>query len=159
MNELLTYASPIEEMTKDSSAKLYEKFSGTMKNEVITITFRTDRVKIDSLRRILNDYALFQNKKDEYCIKAIRNLIIKNNFLELTLELAEENITEDYYLEEIDKNHDKYVIDINYISEPDDIKVVNEIVKKIGLEFSIDEVAEMFSLDSKDMENKVAQIK
>lgn len=43
--------------------------------------------------------------------------------------------------------------------DPNDIRVINEIVKKIGLEFSVDEVAEIFSLDSLDLENKVAQIK
>lgn len=159
MNDLYTYDNPAEDMIKDSSAKLYEKFSSSRKDESITITFQTDRAKMDSLREIFNSYTIFQNKKDEYCIKAIRNLIIKNNFLELTLELSEENITEDEYSNEIETKPDRYVIDIDYIKEPNDIKVVNEIVKKIGLEFSIDEVAEMFSLDSKDLENKVALIK
>ena len=159
MSDLYTYDNPTEDMIKDSSAKLYERFSSSRKDEPITITFHTDRAKIDSLREIFNTYTIFQDKKDEYCIKAIRNLIIKNNFLELTLELSEENITEDDYSNEIENNPNRYVIDIDYIKEPNDIKVVNEIVKKIGLEFSIDEVAEMFSLDSKDLENKVAQIK
>jgi len=112
------------------------------------------------LDEMINDSsALFQNKKDDFCIKAIQNLIIKNNFLELSLELSEDQITEDDYTKEIENNPHKYIIDIEYVQDPNDIRVINEIVKKIGLEFSVDEVAEIFSLDSLDLENKVAQIK
>lgn len=158
MNDILTYSdSSLEEMVRDSSENLF-RFTGSAEDKRITITLHTDTSKIESLKRFFDEYNLFQNKKDKYCIKAIRNLIIKNNFLELSLELSEDQITEDDYSKEIESNPDKYIIDIKYIKDPNDIKAMNDIIKKIGFEFSIDEVAELFSLDSKDLENNVAQI-
>ncbi|OQX76808.1 MAG: hypothetical protein B6D64_09235 [Bacteroidetes bacterium 4484_276] len=160
MNDILTYNdSVLDEMINDSSASFFERFTGSTEDKSITITLHTDASKIESMRRIFDDYTLFQNKKDDFCIKAIQNLIIKNNFLELSLELSEDQITEDDYTKEIENNPHKYIIDIEYVQDPNDIRVINEIVKKIGLEFSVDEVAEIFSLDSLDLENKVAQIK
>lgn len=158
MTDILTYNDSSEEMVKDSSYNFFEKYTGNTKDEKITITFQTNPSRINDIRNIINEYNWFQNKKDEYCIKAIRNLIIKNNFLELSLELSEDQITEEEYSEEIENNPEKYIIDLEYIENPNDIKIINEIVKKIGIEFSVDEVAELFSLDSEDLESKVKQI-
>ncbi|MBA7556019.1 hypothetical protein ES705_48713 [subsurface metagenome] len=164
MNEMvtsdLTYDENfIEDILKDTPKKSYEEFTGSIKSEKNLITIHTDRARIESLQRLIDEYTLFQNKEDEYCIKAIRNLIIKNNFLELYIKLSEDQITEDEYSDKINGNPKKYIIDVEYIQDPNDIKVINEIVEKIGLEFSVDEVAEIFSLDSNDLENNVLKLK
>lgn len=156
MNEILTYYD--EHLAEDTLKKSYEELTGPIESEKILITIHTDRAKMESLQRIIDEVTLFQNKKAEYCIKAIRNLIIKNNFLELTIKLSEDQITENEYSYEIKSNPDKYIIDVGFLEDPNDLIVINEIVKRIGLEFSVDEVADLFSLDPNDLEKKVLQL-
>ncbi|MEA3494591.1 MAG: hypothetical protein U9R42_00990 [Bacteroidota bacterium] len=154
MNDILTYSDSSEEMIKVSSSEFYKDFSCPTNNGNITIQINTTQSK---LRNIIN-YASFQNKKDEYFIKAIKNLLKKSNFQELSLEISEDQITEEEYYKELEKNPEKYVLDLEYLKDPNDIKIINEIVKRIGVEFSIDEVEELFSLVTGELENKVNQI-
>lgn len=159
MNELLTYIDSTNDEIFESPTPAFEKFDGSTEGQGnVFITFKTTSAKISAFNEVVNHYSLFLNKKEEYCIKAIKNLMKKNNFLELSLELSENQISVDEFEKEIENNPNKFVIDINYIKDSLDLRVINEIVKKLETELSIDEVAEIFSLDSNDIEKTVKQL-
>ncbi len=157
MNELATYHENIGELAQDFTSQIYEPFSGSKKDEVISVTFHLSQIK--SLRNLISEFNLYQCKKEEYFVKAIKNLIIKNNFLELSLELSENQITEDEYCKEIEDHPEKFVIDIEKINDASTIGIINDIIKKIGVEFTIDEVSEIFSVDSNELEENIIKIK
>lgn len=146
--ELIEYSSPGSFQTYESDSKM----------DKITITLNTDRVKLETFFTQFSYLSTFVDSKEGYYILAINNLLKKNNYLSLIVQLSQEQISEDEYVKEIEENPDKYILDIKYLDDPNDLKIINEIVKKIGVSFSIDEVAEIFSLDSEDLENNVLKI-
>ena len=60
--------------------------------------------------------------------------------------------------QEIEDNQNKYIIDIKYLDNPNDLRIINEIITEIGLSFSVDEVAELFALDTDDIEKQTLQL-
>jgi len=86
-------------------------------------------------------------KKEQYYIEAIKNLIKKNNFLSL-------DVDDEEWEDEIKNNAEKYVINLKPLKNPDDIKIIIEIVEEIGAEndITVDEVAEMFGIDCNEFE-------
>jgi len=99
-----------------------------------------------------------KNSKNYYLIKAIQNLIIKNNFLELSIKLAEKQITNKEFDNEIDQHPEKYIIEISYVKDSNDLFIINDILKEIKFKLSIDEVGDLFSLDLCDIEKIIKKI-
>ncbi len=145
------------EILGDSTQSLL-KFKGNSDKDKITIVLNTDKNKLESFFYHVNAFSSYIDVKESYYLLAIRNILKKNNYLSLMLQLAQEQISEDEYVKEIEDNPSKYILDIKYLDDPNDLKIINELVKKIGLSFSIDQVAEIFSLDSDDLEKKVLKI-
>jgi hypothetical protein len=123
-----------------------------------TIRRGADKIEFDAkasvVQELLKKSKKFNTdflKKEVYYVTAIRNLIKKNNYLQLLYDLAEGNITEQDYESELDTNSAKYLIEWNKLENPNDVKTIASIVKKIGLEFTVDEVADMFSIDGEDI--------
>lgn len=103
--------------------------------DAVKIIFETSKSTYDYLK-----------KKEVYLFKIIQNLLKKNHFLQLSLELAEGQITEEEFENELDSNINKYMIDVDQIAEAEDIRIIANIIKKIGQDFSIGDVAEMFGI-------------
>jgi len=83
-------------------------------------------------------------KKEQYYIEAIKNLIKKNNFLSL-------DVDDEEWKRECENNPEKYVIDLKPLKDPEDIKIITEIVKELGIEdYSIDEIGELFGIDFRE---------
>jgi hypothetical protein len=73
--------------------------------------------------------------------------------LQLLLNLSENTIDEEEFNKELEQNPENYIVDINYLSNPSDLMIITDIVKKIGKEFTVDEVSEIFSIESEDIIN------
>jgi len=149
------------DLIRDTSIDLLTRVNnmGNGSSDNITITINTNREKISDLIKNFSDYADKQKSKEFYFISAIRNLIKKNSFLQLTMQLVENQITEEEYASQIESHPENYIVDINQINSANDIEIVCEIIKSIGLNFSIDEVSEVFSLDLEDYEEKIKKLK
>lgn len=87
------------------------------------------------------------SKKEEYYIIAIKNLLKKINTFELLMQLNDNLISEKEYLNEINNHQEKYIISLRKSIGKRDLVIIAEIAKKLDLEFTIDEVGEMFSID------------
>ncbi len=108
---------------------------------------------ITSFSRCLNptisnivDYVNRQNIKEGFYITAIDNLIKKNEYLQLTIQLDQELISEEDFENELEENEEKYLIKMNTQFSHDYFTYITEILPKLNREFSSDDVSEMFSV-------------
>lgn len=98
--------------------------------------------------------AAFTKRNEELLIEAIKNFIRKENLNDLNESLESDEITEDEFNLELDKNFDKYAINLRGSKKPNDIFNIVHIVNKIGTELrnlSTSEVSEMFSIKEIDL--------
>ncbi|MBS3769921.1 MAG: hypothetical protein V5A59_06835 [Bacteroidales bacterium] len=127
----------------------------------VSITVDTDQlnepIKINPTIKEIGGILSIPQKKEKYFLRAIKNLKIQNNFYELALHLEEGQITEEEYDEEIDNHPEKYVVSEGYLDDPNDIEIIRGIMKKVGLEFSIEEASEIFSIEPENLENNIIE--
>ncbi len=142
-------------ITYDESSST-EEFEKGLKHFKILNTKSDDRIYlvIETTEPHLRRFIDFYQKKEFFYIKAIKNLIIQNNFLELALQLEEGHISEEEYDKEIDTHPEKYVVNVDYLEIPDDLAIIKDIIKKIGAEYTRDEVEELFSVDTENIKSK-----
>ncbi len=115
----------------------------------LPIAIINDRESISYVYTDLRNRNLKKNylRKVELLSLALKNSIRKNEFLQLSLELANKFITEKEYDAEIENNHTKYVIPIDNSNNESDFKIIYSILEKLNIEITIDEVAELFSIE------------
>lgn len=122
------------------------------------VSFTIDENQMNMLFQQFHFKNNINNLRNDYCIVAIRNLLKKNEFLQLSLQLSEELITESEFEAEIDQNPDKYIIQMNNIDDHVHLKVISNILTKIGKTFDVDEVSELFSIDARSINNELKAI-
>jgi hypothetical protein len=104
----------------------------------------------------------YSAKSQSYLIEVIRNFIRKNNFSELNESLKDEEITEEQFNKIIDENAEKYVITLKNISNPFDVLIIANLVKKIGYdlkEFTTSDISEMFSVKENQLISHVNSLR
>jgi len=125
------------------------------------IRIHMDKEFIEKGLELWTSYQDYNERRHNYLIVAVKNLLKKTNFLELTQEFLQEELSEEEYYNEIQKNPDKYSIKIRKVEEGKDILVISDLIREIGFEikdFSVNEVAELFSLDSQQIVGYVSSI-
>lgn len=101
---------------------------------------------------------IYSIRKEEFLFTGIKNLRKNVKFLQLAKDLASKHITEDEFETEIENNPEKYLIDINPMTDPNDVILLHEIVNKIGDDLSIDEVGDIFSFDTESIKGYLNQL-
>ncbi|MCA4897462.1 MAG: hypothetical protein ACK514_01015 [Bacteroidota bacterium] len=122
------------------------------------VSFTIDENQMNMLFQQFHFKNHIDNLRNDYCIVAIRNLLKKNEFLQLSLQLSEKLITESEFETEIDQNPDKYIIQMNNIDDHVHLNVISNILTKIGKTFNVDEVSELFSIDARSINNELKAI-
>lgn len=117
----------------------------------------------------MDDRMILENieKKDDFFLVAIKNLIRKNNYLELIIQKIEGEITKKQFDEELKTNPNKYIVQQFKLKNPTDITFLIEIFrslenffKDIGKEnIGLDEISEMFSVDQEQLIETVKMLK
>lgn len=97
---------------------------------------------VANLHSILCNYEI----KENFYAKAIKNLIKKNDYLQLTMQFDQDLISEDEFYDELEQNEDSYLIKIDHSFNESDFKFINEIIHRLEKDFSSDEIAEIFSI-------------
>jgi len=129
------------------------KIEGRNQEEHFSITLTSN--EIDNLFEQFRFHSEINIIKDNYCFTAINNLIKKNNFLQLSLQLSENQITEEDFEKELDENIGNYLIEMKNLVNSSELKIISNILLSIGKSFSVDEVSELFSVDLKSMNNEL----
>ncbi len=124
----------------------------------ITFTYRI--VEEDYSKRVFDNIkTTFElEKREVYYLKAIKSLLKKTSFLELSNKLDDEQITEDEYYEELDKNSSEYFNEIEYLQNKNDLYIIADLVKKIGKNFTLDEVGDLFSVDLSEISQNYLEL-
>jgi hypothetical protein len=96
------------------------------------------------------DMVSYISRLNELKITAIRNLYKTKKLLQLDLQLAHDTISSNEYETELRNNLDNYSIELNGIESENDIYIIKRIIDEVGMErdISIDEIAEIFSIDT-----------
>jgi hypothetical protein len=93
-------------------------------------------------------YSLYkQGRKEDLFLTAIRNLRKKINFISLNNEYQNGDISEDEFEKELEVNQHKYVVNVSALKDKIDLEILQEIIPKIDDDITIDEAAEVFSID------------
>ena len=127
-------------------------------NENGFISFTIDEKQMNLLFEKFKFNNHIINLHNDYCIVAIRNLIKKNEFLQLSIQLSEKLISEFEFEAEIEQNPSKYIIEMNSHIDISHLHVISNILTKIGTSFNVDEVSELFSLDSRSINDALKAI-
>ncbi|HUX56297.1 MAG TPA: hypothetical protein VMV77_04945 [Bacteroidales bacterium] len=93
----------------------------------------------------------FSKAKEELYTKAITNLMKKNEFLQLLIQMLQEQISEEEYEEELLKNREKYFIELKAIESPEYYNAIVNICKSLKSSISVDEVSEIFGIKQGDL--------
>ena len=132
---------PPENNTKGTK----EYFKIIYGNREITNVINLDQSIIDDFQCFLDN----TKKSETFLIEASRNFIRKFNFLELTEDLENGEISEDQYNLELSQKSENYMITLRDFNSPSDVLIIAELIEKIGSDlkdFSTSEIAEMFSV-------------
>jgi len=146
-----------------SSAKIMDSTLSDVSNELepnyfFSIERGQNKASLEITPRNLDQFAkkfahkeYVDKRKEDFYILGFKNLLKQKRFLELSLELSDDLITEEEYETEIEENFEKYTIQLNNLDDINDLKIIEHITNKIGENFSIDEVSEIFSISCKSM--------
>ncbi len=85
-------------------------------------------------------------KKESFYLLAVDNLIKKNDFLQLSVQLDQQLITEEEFEKELEANEPKYLIKMDNNCNKVDFEIALEILPKLNRTFAADEVSELFSI-------------
>jgi len=93
------------------------------------------------------------NNKEKFYIKAIKNLLKQKEYINLLYQVSNELISDEEFSNELTENEDKYLINIENSLDRTNFKVISGIIDNIGNNFTDDDVSEIFSLRTKNIEN------
>ena len=93
--------------------------------------------------------------KEEKYQEAISNLIKKSKFLQLYIQLAEDQITEDEFESELIHNPDKFVIKLKDLETKIELEALFTILQSLPVKLSIDEVSEIFGINTQSLYSKL----
>lgn len=92
------------------------------------------------------DLLNYKEKKESFYLLAVDNLMKKNDFLQLSIQLDQQLISEEEFEKELEINESKYLIKMNNYCNKVDFEIALEILPKLGRAFTADEVSELFSI-------------
>lgn len=87
-------------------------------------------------------------------IKAIGNLLKKNEFLQLYIQMIDGQISEEEYEVELQENSDKYFISMEPIANEEQFEVLIKIVRDFPKQLSLDECSEIFGISNEHIINQ-----
>lgn len=122
----------------------------------ISLTTTTSKISQVAKQFAYREYLSKTEKKLLY--KAVNSLIIKSEFLQLNLRLLEKQINEDEFYEEIEKNNYKYINELNPLDSEEELIVMDKILKNLNRDYTVDEVAELFSYTPESINNKAIEL-
>ena len=135
------------------SSRFHAIASLSNKNANGFINFTIDEKKLNLFFENFRSINQFNNLRHDYCIIAISNLLKKNEFLQLSLQLSERLITEEEFENEVENNPDRYIIQMD--NGQVNLSLISGILTKIGKSFTTDQVSEMFSIDHRLLKDQL----
>ncbi len=136
-------------------------FKWPKEGEAIHFKIQNEQLK-KCLPAVAYGYIFAQKRaliKEELFIKAINNLLKKNEYYELCLQLAEDVISESEFDEEINSNPSKYFIEVNDDITEEKFMQIMEITKMLPQTLTFDRISDIFSVSPKLLSNKLESLR
>ena len=141
-----------------SNVVVIDDLSAKPEDEKISVQFNTSKPRLCDLLNSLIDPNITIAQND-LLIRALRNKNILINYLNLSQRLLEKEITEEDFDNIVSDNVDEYFIKIDKKVSLVELCAMSIILEKIGGEFSVSDVEQMFSLDLSDSVNEIENSK
>lgn len=93
--------------------------------------------------------------KDFLYKEAITNLLKKSKFLQLYVQLIENQISEEEYEEELNSHSDEYFINLKDVNSDLDYTALLLVLQNLPKSLSVDEVSEIFGLNTDSLINQL----
>jgi hypothetical protein len=133
--------------TKTKSNKIEQNIPVEFDNlDTETIFLKINKKQLDTLGKDIFAHQIFTEKKETFLVEGIKNLLKKNEFLQLSLDFSQGFITEEEYEQEMEETPEKYAINVKDIASITDLKVLEAVINKIGITFDTDQVTEIFGV-------------
>ena len=104
----------------------------------------------DDLVAIYGKMNAFRSRLDierDLFLTQMRNQHKIINFLKLSNLLSEKLISENEYEEEISEHEGKYIVNVDKKIDFDTLRIISNIIQDSGIDYTLDEVSEIFSID------------
>lgn len=94
---------------------------------------------------------------EELYKRMVKNLMKKNNFLNLSWLLDKGDMTEDDFQVELETNPELYHIDYSSEVTPELINQINDILGDLSIQLTVSEVSELFSIELESLNTFLEQ--
>ncbi|PIP54831.1 MAG: hypothetical protein COX07_03200 [Bacteroidetes bacterium CG23_combo_of_CG06-09_8_20_14_all_32_9] len=149
--DVLTYFEDIQqkpELSTMGNTVFKSEFSTRIK---VSQNFFEFKLKASDIETLIS----FGRIKDLFYHEAILNLIKKSKFLQLYIQLIENQISEEEYEAELKENSDKYFINLKELNSDLDFAALVIIMQSLPKNLSVDEVTEIFGIKSQSILSKL----
>jgi len=92
------------------------------------------------------------SSKEIFYVKAIKNILKQKEYINLLYQVSNDLITEEDFNTELDKNEEKYLINVDNELDNSNYKVIANVISKIGNNFTDDDILEIFSLSTNNID-------
>ena len=134
--------------TYSEEAQVKPDFTTTIKPNQVFFKFK---VKVSDFESIINISRL----KDLLYQEAINNLLKKSKFLQLYIQLIENQISEEEYEDELNSHPDDYFINLKDLNSNLDYAALLLVLQNLPKQLSVDEVSEIFGIKTQAIMNQL----
>lgn len=134
--------------TYSDEAQVKPDFITTIKPDQVFFKFK---VKASDFESIINISRL----KDFLYQDAINNLLKKSKFLQLYIQLIENQISEEEYEAELNNHPENYFISLKDLNSDLDYAALLLVLQNLPRQLSVDEVSEIFGINTHSIMNQL----
>ena len=107
--------------------------------------------QLHTMRRHVNQAFSRQSCREELWKRAVENLYKRVSFLELNIELLQEDITEEEFEQTLSDREDAYVISFANVRDSLEAEAIHDVVRALGRPLDVHEVAELFGVKPEEL--------
>lgn len=123
----------------------YKSFQLSLDN-TLTINSKEEFFEFNVKKSDVENIITIGSIKDYLYSEAIVNLIKKSKFLQLYIQLIEDQISEDEYEQELNENSDNYFINMKELNSSLDYAALLLVMRNLPKNITLDEVSEVFGI-------------
>lgn len=113
--------------------------------------------QLHTMRRHVNHAFNRQSCREGLWKRAVENLYKRVKFLELNIELLQDDITEEEFEQTITEQDEAYVISLANVRDPLEAEAIQEVVRALGRSLDVHEVAELFGVKPEQLHQLQAE--
>jgi len=120
-------------------------------DNTLTIGSRQEYYEFRVKRTDVHSYLNVTNIKEMFYSEAINNLLKKSKFLQLYIQLIEEQITDEEYEQELNENSSEYFINMKEINSNIEFSALFSVLQNLRKDLAADDISEIFGIKTQSL--------